>query len=1197
MVAHKLKEIVELNSNFRNAINLYLNLNKTDKIDSYIPTKSSLEVLRRYLLSVDNNNNQSTILVGSYGKGKSHLLLILLAIVSMDKTQEYNETIESLIRRIDDVDQNAAELINNVWNRKGRYLPVIVSGSQDNLNQTFMIALNDSLKREGFSNLMPNTFYSTALETINRWKKEYPETYKQYGLLLKNIGVTTDEIDLNLKVCNEESLNIFKLLYPKLTAGSSFNPLAGGDVLPMYKSVADKLREQYKFEGLYIVFDEFSKFIEGQDKHAAGSNMKLLQDLCELANESKDSKIFMTMVAHKSIKEYGSYLSDATINAFTGIEGRIEEVLFNTSSKNNYELIQNAIKTKSDKLELVPQADKYFGKKTVEEYYKIAGFKSSFTIEEFEKIIVRGCYPLSPVSAYALLNISEKVAQNERTLFTFISKDEPFSMAKYVLEHPAAGAREWIITPDRIYDYFKNVFKKEIGNEYIHTEWLNAEYAISKTTSIEKISILKTLAVLNIINKYDEMPPTEEILIVSSGLPNAKDMIEALENEKLVYKKGSNNCYAFKTRAGSELKNEIKNRRAIKNGVDISSVFSLISDAQYILPKRYNNNYSMTRYFRYEFMCVSDFLKIDNASVFFSDGNFQDGKVIALYSRDEVDNAIAVEEKVASFHVENLIIIYSNKRFYMEKQAKDFEIIQDIKSDAKFISENGVLVKELLILEEDLEKELSGFVNDEFGNDSAHLTFYYDGEGWKRSYDIDLNRAVDLVCENYYCDSVVINNEMINKQFITTSPIKKARKIIIESILKKESNEYFLNGTSAEATIYRAVMINSGILSDEQPDGVKKLLQLFEDYFISCIEHRKPISNLINIYSGKAYGMRSGVLPILLAHIIAYKTEDLIIYYEEQETELNVDTILNMVDFPDKYELFISKASVSKEAYISALHKMFDVDNEININGNRISNILTCMQRWYRALPQNAKNIRTASEYVNDDTVIAVLPRLKNIMQQVEVNAYEMIFEGIPKLCNTDNDFEETINLLSNIKSLLNGYMDWLLEKVIHETILIFDRKAKADLAHTLQNWYEKQSDLAKNGLHNATITGFMNCIADINTYDEKVIIQKLIKIISELYVDAWNDQSYQKYLDKIVNVKESVENIGNQNIEDKYELSFTGINGEILHKYYEKVDESTGAIFRNILEDTLEDFSDLSVNAKVAILLETIEKVMRKED
>ena len=79
MIAEKLSEIVGFNNEFKNAINLYLNLNKKDKIKSYIPTKSSVDILKRYLYAVEQNKFQSTLLIGPYGKGKSHLLLVLLA--------------------------------------------------------------------------------------------------------------------------------------------------------------------------------------------------------------------------------------------------------------------------------------------------------------------------------------------------------------------------------------------------------------------------------------------------------------------------------------------------------------------------------------------------------------------------------------------------------------------------------------------------------------------------------------------------------------------------------------------------------------------------------------------------------------------------------------------------------------------------------------------------------------------------------------------------------------------------------------------------------------------------------------------------------------------------------------------------------------------------------------------------------------
>ena len=131
-------------------------------------------------------------------------------------------------------------------------------------------------------------------------------------------------------------------MYPCVTAGSEFNPMAVSEVLPLYKSISEKLVEDYEYSGIYIVFDEFSKFIESQNGVAAGANMKLLQDICELATDSQNAQIYFTMIAHKSIKEYGEYLSQDIINSSTGIEGRIIEKTFVTSEKNNFELIKNA---------------------------------------------------------------------------------------------------------------------------------------------------------------------------------------------------------------------------------------------------------------------------------------------------------------------------------------------------------------------------------------------------------------------------------------------------------------------------------------------------------------------------------------------------------------------------------------------------------------------------------------------------------------------------------------------------------------------------------------------------------------------------------------------------------------------------------------------------------------------------------------
>lgn len=1194
MAVTKLSQIVKLNGNFKNSINLYLNLNKKEKIDSYIPTKSSLNILKRYVSSVIKNKDHSTILIGSYGKGKSHLLLILLAVVSMQRTKENNEIIKCLLRKIKTVDEETYEIVSKVWNKKGRFLPVIISGSTDDVSRSFMIALNDALKRENLTDLMPDTFFSIAEDTIRRWKMEYPEVYKNYEKALKIKCISIIDVENGLKVCDPEKLEVFKRVYPSLMGGEQFNPLTGSEVLPMYQSVADKLAEQYGYSGIYIVFDEFSKFIEGQEKHSIGGNMKFLQDMCELANESKDTQIYMTMMAHKSIKEYGTYLSETVINAFTGIEGRIEEVLFNTSSKNSYELIQNAIETDTSRLQEIPEADRYFGREKVDEYFKIPAFRTAFINIDFEEIIVKGCYPLSPVSAYVLLNISEKVAQNERTLFTFISKEEPKSMAQYVAEHTFNN--EWVVTPDKVYDYFQNLFKKETGNERVHTEWLNAEYAIAKAKETGKVRMLKTLAVINIINKFDEMPPTEEILKVASGLPNATEILNSLVAKELIYKKETNNCYMFKTRAGATLKSEIKRRRGLKDSINLIRVFADISNAQYVLPKRYNNMYSMTRYFRYEFLDVADFLKLENVDILLQDGKFQDGKVVLLYSLDNCDRTEQIVKKVQELTSYNIIVVYTKKTFIMMDKARDYEILQNIKSDEKFMKENEILSKELAVMEEEIVKILSDYLEDEFEQIGSHITIYNDGDKWVLDEKISTGLAVDIVCSHYYSETVVINNELINKQYIKTAPIKKSRKIIMQNILDGESDEYYLSGTSAESTIYRAVLVNSGINSVEKSKRVMNLLGIFEAFFDSCVDEKKSLSILVNRFCGKPFGMRAGVLPILLAYSLSKRNEDIVVYYEDRETALNVDTIINMVDYPTKYSIFISKDSADKDRYLHNLYDLFADKADKNLSGNRIANILTCMQRWYRSLPQVTKNIRRNNEHISDEKILKALPKLKNVMQRMEVNAYEVIFEVLPSICGFE-DYDKTVDFLSTLKNKLNSYMDWLLEKVTEATKNIFSSDGRDDMIHTLKAWYENQSDAAKHGLYNTSISGFMSCIGNIDTYDEYSVIQKIMKIVTEVHADSWNDDTYNEYVDNLQHLKSDIEAIGSENRKGSCVLSFTGKNGEVIQKYYDPVDSDEGTMFRNIIEDQLESFSDLDVNVRVAILLEMIEKVMRKEE
>lgn len=1192
-----LSEIISFNSEFSNAINLYLNLNKAEKIKSYIPTKSSVDILQKYLEAVEDNKRQATLLIGPYGKGKSHLLLVLLAVLSLERNTKNKKLIMSLIKRIGKVDKDTSNRVTTLWD-KGRFLPVVIMSTQGDLNQAFLVGLNDALKREGLTELAPKTFFTHAVDTISKWEVEYPETYVEYQRLLKKKKIATQDMLAGLVNCESAKLEVFKQIYPQLTSGGVFNPLASSEVLPMYKSIADKLKEEYGYSGIYIVFDEFSKFIEGQDKKSTGNNMKLLQDVCELANDSKESQVFITMVAHKSIREYGKYLSTETINSFTGIEGRIEEILFVTSSKNNYELIKNAIYKNEDELVDNPGAREFVSEEAVDKFFRVATFPAIFTKKDFAETVVKGCYPLSPTSAYLLLNISEKVAQNERTLFTFISKDEQYSMARYVKNHPCKNGMEWIVNADLIYDYFKGLFKKDVTNEFVHNEWLNAEYAISIAKEYNQIKLLKTLAIINVVNRPDELPANYSHLALASGIPNVDDTIAKLELLGLIYKKGSNECYVFKTRATSELKTEIKKRRDIKGDrANIGQVLSQISDTQYILPKRYNNEYMMTRYFRYEYMNAEQFLAIQEISAFFSDTSFCDGKIIALFTQTDEDLCEQIRERINNYADNRLIVVYGRNPFSLLQQAQEYEVIQDLKKDIQFFSieENKVLLKELPIIEEDIEGEISRYIDETFGEESNQEILYYSEENENgNNIKKKLSEVVDSLCYTMYPGSIAVNNELINKEEVSSSPIKKSRRVIIETLLSNADTEIFMKGTSSEATIYRALFVGTGLKNKEYRRNAQEVETIFDEFILGSSDEKRSLVTLIDMVTKPPIGMRRGIIPVYLAYAISKRNEDIIVYFDKKEVPITTDIILNMCESPEDYYIYISLEDVKKEKYIADLCKMFNVQNNVKQTESRIGNVFTNMQKWFRALPQVTKNIRQQDSYFEDDAIAEAFPDIKKMLQNVEANPYEEVFTKLPKAFGCVDEYETTVERFAKLRNKLNCYFEWLVQESVRQTKLIFSKKDNDELYHILKEWYEKQSDIAKQGLHSSRITGFMSCISENKSFDEMELIQRIVKATTEIYMDSWNDKSLELYLNTMKDIKKEIEamvdGISDRGMDT---LTFMGKDGELVTRQYERVDENTGSILRNMLMDNLDDFSDLSANDKVAILLEMIEKVL----
>ena len=77
-----MSKIISVASGFQYSVNIGYDLNNDDKLKNFIPTRSSLALMEDILLSTNpTSTERARVLIGAYGKGKSHIVLTILAML------------------------------------------------------------------------------------------------------------------------------------------------------------------------------------------------------------------------------------------------------------------------------------------------------------------------------------------------------------------------------------------------------------------------------------------------------------------------------------------------------------------------------------------------------------------------------------------------------------------------------------------------------------------------------------------------------------------------------------------------------------------------------------------------------------------------------------------------------------------------------------------------------------------------------------------------------------------------------------------------------------------------------------------------------------------------------------------------------------------------------------------------------------
>jgi len=1200
-----MRDMISVASGFQYSVNIRYDLGSDDKLKYFIPTKSALNLLEDILLSVTpTSSDRARVLIGAYGKGKSHIVLTILSILMKRDLSLF----EKMLPKIQ-LNPRLYQLVQNYYESENKILPVVISGSNTSLTQAFLLSLQRTLSEYDLLSAMPDTNYRAAVSVIRRWEKDFPETFAKFhdGIDI-SVEMFIDRLE-NFDVLTYES---FERIYPTLTAGSVFNPFLGFDVVDLYESVAISLKAK-GYTGIYVVYDEFSKFLEANIVDASVSDTKMLQDFAEKCCRSGALQLHLMLISHKEISNYIDKLPKEKTDGWRGVSERFKHIHMNNNYTQTYEIISSVIQHREPLWDEFSVAHARDFDAMFTRYQK----HQMFTDAQGEiETAIKGCFPLHPVSTFILPRLSERVAQNERTLFTFLSAEGTATLTAFL---DAYKNDFTLVTPDRIYDYFYPLFKKEVYAGEIHDTFVLTSTILNQIPEAELGSkIIKTISLIYILEQFERLNPTiEQIIGIYAGAYDVSEIEQAItdliEKEFVVYIKRSNNYLRLKRTSGVDIQQEIRGLMESQTGkVTAKDILNASNFDNYMYPSRYNDDHEMTRFFSFQFISGAEVTDDVDWNVKSETIN-ADGIIYGVIPESE-EQLIKLSKliKDSSCGCERYIFVLPRHYTDIDEIAQEYAAVIRLRDHD---IDDPVLFDEYEVVFEDLQEIIKGFIGAYTHPESYQSVYFHDGELLSIHRKSGLTEVMSRICDTVFGLTPLINNESVNKNEIT-SIAQSSRNKIVSALLRGELEPNLgFSGTGQEVSIMRSTLLRTGVLSEDggipqinvhpQDAAMRNMLETIETYILEARQNgRVSFAVLYERMTAPEYhiGLRYGLIPIYLAAVMHNYRQSTVISDRFGPVQTSVDVLVQINSEPSSFTLEYLDWNPEKEDYVLRLAEAFkDYVVEAEKTGNSYDYVANAMRRWYMALPSFSKK---STRRPTGERVLRRQLEMEKLLRQ-NISSSDLLFKKLPEAFDYHEEFADAAMDIIEAKIVLDGLLAELKQYLITQTKCIFlpendnELSKKISLIDAVREWYERLDPKSFEQLFTDGTERFLQHLRGA-TNDEDLFISRLAKLATGLRLEDWDGKTEKLYFEALARFMKTARDfhssIVSETINDtsSYQVTFSDEEGTSTTRRFDKIEVSTrGKLLFNQIIASLDAMGhSISEQEKRQILMEVLKKL-----
>lgn len=688
-----------------------------------------------------------------------------------------------------------------------------------------------------------------------------------------------------------------------------------GDVISFVEEATRAVRDG-SHGGVLIVLDEFGKFLEFLGAHPDSTDLQIMQQLAEVAARS-DFPIVLISILHTSFAAYLHSANQIQKTEWQKVQGRFVDIAFQEPPEQLLKLIGAAIE-----LNIPTELEAAYTK-------AVGEITGSPSLEEARQRISLGnllpaCVPLHPITSLLLWPVfRSKLAQNERSLFAFLTGEEPFGFQQFLGLSTWNGQGAPFFPVDRLYDYITTALGQAIYLGDRAHRWAAIEYALERipveSPGLAR-AVVKALGLISMYGASVGLRPSREILTLALGNPeDVSQALEFLERLSVIVYRRYQDAYGLWEGSDVDLDSQFEEAA---HHISQASLAARLKEAVTLRPLVAKAHYIRTgtlRYFRVDIVdgTADAIQKALDAPIAPADGQviFVLGptgsdrqELLALARR--ISRAESPERRLR-------IIAFPDPIAGLEEVLEEVERWKWVRDNVQALQGDPVARQEVRVRLSHNQSQLENIAGrvlclQGYPFDPSASHWIHDGRMHRPTSTRDFQQWLSLICNQVFAQAPHLQNELLNRDHLS-SAATRARRNLLEAMITSEGQPQLgFEGTPPEVSMYRAFLENGGF--HRVRDGQWRIVRPGEQWqpawrtiqrFLETTRHsRRPVAELFSTLRQPPFGFREGPLPILLLAVLVTRREDVALYEDGIFVpELRIEVVERLVRVPEKFEI------------------------------------------------------------------------------------------------------------------------------------------------------------------------------------------------------------------------------------------------------------------------------------------------------